>query len=178
MTQDGNHLRLPNALVFKAVMVNYTRNGERRFEFVLPIAPDSDVALAMRECIAAVRATPDVMQTPEAFVQVAGVTREEIQLQCYGWVDQHSANFGTTRSEAIRRSRARLQQTGIDFGPPILRLVETRDETLAEPVEPVEGDGDALASERESLAAVAEAVKRTRVEMGSSDLLTESAPRE
>lgn len=30
MTLDGNHLRIPNAIVFKAVILNYTRNPERR----------------------------------------------------------------------------------------------------------------------------------------------------
>jgi len=33
MTLDGNHLRLPNALVSRSVMLNYTRNPSRRFEF-------------------------------------------------------------------------------------------------------------------------------------------------
>ncbi len=31
MTLDGNHLRIPNAIVFKSVILNYTRNSERRF---------------------------------------------------------------------------------------------------------------------------------------------------
>ena len=33
MTVDGNHLQLPNALVFKSVLLNYSRNPKRRFEF-------------------------------------------------------------------------------------------------------------------------------------------------
>ena len=33
MTPDGNHLRLPNAMVFRSVILNYTRNPSRRFEF-------------------------------------------------------------------------------------------------------------------------------------------------
>jgi small conductance mechanosensitive channel len=35
MTLDGNHLRIPNSTVFKAVILNYTRNPQRRFEFDL-----------------------------------------------------------------------------------------------------------------------------------------------
>src|SRR3546814_6600583 len=30
MTLEGNHLRIPNSTVFKAVILNYTRNPERR----------------------------------------------------------------------------------------------------------------------------------------------------
>ena len=32
MTLDGNHLRIPNSNVFKAVILNYTTNPQRRFE--------------------------------------------------------------------------------------------------------------------------------------------------
>ena len=42
MTDDGNHLRLPNSKVFKAVIVNYTRNPQRRFEFILQIDTKAD----------------------------------------------------------------------------------------------------------------------------------------
>ncbi len=37
MTMDGNHLRIPNAQVFKGVILNYTTNPERRLEFVLGV---------------------------------------------------------------------------------------------------------------------------------------------
>src|SRR3546814_11904518 len=33
MTLEGNHLRIPNSTVFKAVILNYPRNPERRFDF-------------------------------------------------------------------------------------------------------------------------------------------------
>jgi small conductance mechanosensitive channel len=33
LTLDGNHTRIPNAMVYKAVIVNYTRNPKRRFSF-------------------------------------------------------------------------------------------------------------------------------------------------
>jgi small conductance mechanosensitive channel len=33
LSLDGNHIRLPNATVFKAKIINYSRNDERRFTF-------------------------------------------------------------------------------------------------------------------------------------------------
>ena len=41
MDVDGNHIRIPNATVFKATIINYTRNPERRFSFELGIDADS-----------------------------------------------------------------------------------------------------------------------------------------
>ena len=48
MTLDGNHLRIPNSQVFKAVILNYTRNPQRRFQFDLGVDADDD-ALAARK---------------------------------------------------------------------------------------------------------------------------------
>jgi len=42
MTLDGNHLRIPNGQVFKAVIVNFTRNPQRRFHFDLGVDADDD----------------------------------------------------------------------------------------------------------------------------------------
>jgi small-conductance mechanosensitive channel len=136
----------------------------------------------MREGIAAVRTTPDVLQTPAAFVQVADITRDEIRLQFFGWVDQRSGNFGAARSESLRRCRARLREIGIDFGPPTMRLIESDTPAGTTPGDQrdvrVEGDARTATSAQESHEAVADAVERTRVEMGSTDLLKETAPRE
>jgi len=49
MTLDGNHLRIPNATVFKAVILNYTRNPQRRFDFVLGVDAEDDPAQAAPE---------------------------------------------------------------------------------------------------------------------------------
>jgi hypothetical protein len=47
MTLDGNHLRIPNSIVFKAVILNYTRNPERRLEFELGVDANDDPGAAI-----------------------------------------------------------------------------------------------------------------------------------
>ena len=37
LSPGGNHVRIPNATVFKSRTVNFTRNSERRFEFELSV---------------------------------------------------------------------------------------------------------------------------------------------
>ena len=51
MTLDGNHLRSPNGAVFKAVILNYTRNAERRFDFMLGVDADDDAEAAVRRWV-------------------------------------------------------------------------------------------------------------------------------
>ena len=40
MSLEGNHLRIPYSAVFKAVILNYTRNSQRRFDFDLGVDAD------------------------------------------------------------------------------------------------------------------------------------------
>ncbi len=178
MTSDGNQLSLPNALVFKAVLVNFSSNGKRRFEFSVSIEPRADVAAVMREGLQAVRETADVLAEPKPSVQMAEVTRDEMRVQFFGWVDQRKGDFGRARSEALRAVRARLQTLGVDFGPPQMRLIASNDAAAAaerprraaakttapeEPLEPSTPHTEAIA----------DAVQDARRELGSQDLLRE-----
>src|SRR5690606_38235322 len=47
MTLEGNHLRLPNSIVFKAEILNYTRNPLRRFDFAVGLDVNEDIAAAV-----------------------------------------------------------------------------------------------------------------------------------
>ncbi|KAK0350059.1 ATPases associated with a variety of cellular activities, partial [Friedmanniomyces endolithicus] len=62
MTLDGNHLRVPNSTVFKAVIVNFTTNPTRRFSFEVGIDPAADPATAR-----AVALDPELIMYDEPF---------------------------------------------------------------------------------------------------------------
>ena len=62
MTLDGNHLRIPNTIVFKAVILNYTRNPERRFEFDLGVDAADDPVAAMQLGLDRLKSMPFVQQ--------------------------------------------------------------------------------------------------------------------
>ncbi|MCQ4165595.1 mechanosensitive ion channel family protein [Tahibacter harae] len=190
MTYDGNQLSLPNALVFKSVMINFTSNGRRRFDFVLAVEPSADAALVLREGLQALRATPDVLPEPAPFVQLAEITREEMRVQFFAWVDQRSGNFGAARSEALRAVRQRLHELGVDFRPPALRLIAgdtplpragvehlgTPPRAAAAPSVQAAPPADAAAATNDAAPpqqAVAAAVAQARREMGEEDLLKE-----
>lgn len=177
MTYDGNQLSLPNALVFKAVLVNFSSNGRRRFEFSVAIEPRADLASVMREGLQAVRDTPDVLAQPAPSVQIAEITRDEVRVQFFGWVDQRAGDFGRARSEAQRAVRVRLQSAGVDFGPPQMRLVASNDATAAAAPAPAEtprtGAADAAPASTPAARAIASAVEEARRDLGADDLLRE-----
>ena len=70
MTLQGNHLRLPNALVFKAVIVNYTRNPKRRVQFRTEIDASESISQAQDVAIAAMRQVEGVLDDPPPRVLV------------------------------------------------------------------------------------------------------------
>jgi small conductance mechanosensitive channel len=172
MTPDGNHLRLPNSLVFKAVTLNYSRNPNRRFEFTVELAPDTSATTVLEQGLAALKAVPGVLDTPAAAVVLQRANRTLMDVQFLGWADQRQSNFGWVRSEAIRRVRSELRSHGVQFGSPSQRQ--------RQPAAAADDDARALRdpAPQSDTAALASAVEASRADMGSSDLLPARGPSE
>jgi len=122
LTPDGNHLRLPNAMVFKAVIVNTSRNPTRRFEFELGVAADTDLG---RACALAERSLddlPDVLGEPKPLAVISEAGDSTIVLRMQAWVDQRNSDFLKMRSEAIRLVMHAFEQAGIEMPEPGLRV--------------------------------------------------------
>ncbi len=122
MTLDGNHLRIPNSIVFKAVILNYTRNSERRFTFDLGVDAKDDPVAAMAVGLAAVNALKCVLDTPKATAIIQDVGDSNILLRFFGWVDQAETDFLKGRSLAINAAAHALTSSGFALPEPIYRL--------------------------------------------------------
>lgn len=122
MTLDGNHLRVPNATVFKAVILNYTRNPERRFTFELGVDAQDDPIDAIGVGVQALRDLPFALDNPVPAGVVLSVGDSNIVLQFSAWLDQREADFLRGRSQAIRATKAALEAGGFTLPEPIYRL--------------------------------------------------------
>ena len=122
MTLDGNHLRIPNAIVFKAVILNYTRNTERRFSFDLGVDADDDPVGGMTVGLDAVNALSFVLDAPKATAIIQDVGDSNILLRFFGWVDQEHTEFLKGRSLAINAAAQALTAAGFALPEPIYRL--------------------------------------------------------
>lgn len=122
MTREGNHLRIPNATVFKAVILNYTTNPERRFDFELGVdAADNPIA-AMQSGLNAISAFAFVLDEPKPAARIQTVGDSNIVLQFQGWVNQSETDFHKARSLAIRAAMTVLEDEGFTMPEPIYRL--------------------------------------------------------
>lgn len=122
MTLDGNHVRIPNAQVFKAIILNYTRNPQRRFQFELGIDADNDPRVALEIALAALRGLPYILQQPEPLGSIEEVGESSINLRLFGWVDQQHADWLKSRSLAIAEVKDALEAGGFALPEPIYRL--------------------------------------------------------
>jgi len=122
MTLDGNHLRIPNSTVFKAVILNYTRNPQRRFEFVLGIDAEDDPTAARHLGVEAMRSLPFILDDPEPQGRVVEVGDSNIVLKFLGWVDQNETDWYKAKSRSIPAVKDALEAAGFLLPEPIYRL--------------------------------------------------------
>lgn len=122
MDIDGNHIRIPNATVFKAKIVNYSRNPERRFSFELGVDADSVLHEALAVCHETLAGLGFVLRDPEPGAWIEKVGDSNVLIGVSGWINQTETDFIKARSEAIRTVKTALEQAGFALPEPIYRL--------------------------------------------------------
>ena len=133
MTLDGNQLQLPNALVFKSVLMNYSQNPKRRFDFKVTIDPAHSIRQAQTLALDAYANIDGLLDDPAPSWTLVQHAPTGIELQFFGWVDQHHSDLGKVRSESIRLVKAAFTRAGVQPPRTVYHVVKSQD---AEP--PVE----------------------------------------
>lgn len=120
---DGNHIRIPNATVFKSRIVNFSRNDERRFMFSLGLAPDSDFVMSQELALETLNSLSFVLESPAAAVWIDEVGDSTISITCTGWIEQHKSSLVAARGEAIRRVKLALEAADVQMPEPTYRVL-------------------------------------------------------
>lgn len=122
ISADGNHIRIPNATVFKGTIVNYSTNPNRRFDFELGVESESDLGYALAVASEAVSSLSYVLDSPAPSAHIRSIGDSNVVLRFQGWIDQGQTDFLKARGEAIRLSKAALEDAGFGLPEPIYRL--------------------------------------------------------
>ncbi|QQA42361.1 mechanosensitive ion channel family protein [Pelagovum pacificum] len=182
---DGNHIRIPNATVFKSRIVNYSINPEMRFMFKLAVDFMADLGEAKRIATEAITELPFTLATPAPAVWLGEVTDSGIELVVTGWIDQTSTSLLLARGEALRRVKSGLLAAGIDIPNTTYTIhmagsgeqTSHTDEEMKRPPPTVEVSD--LAEVKETTAVELEAmVNAERNQDQTEDLLRENAQKE
>lgn len=187
LSLEGNHIRIPNAAVYKGVITNYTRNSERRFEFELGIDAESDPHGAIELGIATLAKLKFILDkpAPDAWIKQVGDSNTVIWYS--GWVDQTLTEFNRARSEAIRMTKLTLEANGFSLPEPIYRLRMEGADPVARPAHPaklpqregaVAGTVDETPVDTAADHTIKTMAEAERKESGRPDLLDADAPLE
>jgi small-conductance mechanosensitive channel len=170
---DGNHIRIPNATVFKSRIVNYSRNDTRRFMLELGVDYGCDLAEAQRIALKTVKGLPFVLDAPAPQVWIEGFGESAVNLRVTAWVAQHETSFVAGRGEAYRSVLAAFDAAGIYMPENTLRILQGPPEPAEivskEPVVPPQEVGAVAEAQLEEI------VTEEREAGASEDLLSSKA---
>ncbi len=181
LTLDGNHVQIPNALVFKSIIKNFSTNPNRRSEFTVGIGYEDSVLEAQNVIMDALRAHPAVLDDPEPGALVDELGSSTVSIRVQFWFDGKSYSIFKVRSALMRQVKRALQNAGISMpdeareiifpdGVPVRQVSTGERDAEVKPQHPAPGSGDAavatpgegdLLSEREELERQADAADLT-----------------
>ena len=115
MTQDGNHVQIPNATVYKSNIHNYTSNPNRRIDFVVGIGFEDSISTAQEVALRVLEEHPAVLKDPEPWVLVDSLGSATVNLRVYFWLDGTQHSLLKVKSSIIRLVKRAFQSEGIEM---------------------------------------------------------------
>jgi small-conductance mechanosensitive channel len=178
MTPEGNHIRIPNARVYKGVILNYTRNPRRRFDFIIAVGSESDLSASQAVGVEELRQMSGVLDDPEPWSHIVEIGDSSVPIRFYGWIDQRSTNFSRARSEAIRLVKEGLEAAGFQLPEPTYRIrSDVPDGPQADRTAPTAAS-EHYTDIRERGDPIVDQINEERQVAEPTDLLDPSAPQE
>lgn len=171
MTEDGNHLRIPNAEIFKASIVNYTQSPKRRLLFQVDLDATASLTEAERAGLAAIGKVGGVLPQPPAEMAVVSHGSAGTVVEFTAWIDQSRNDFGRARSAAVFAVKGAFDAARI----PLARQI--RYEAPLDAVPPPSGEDHPASKDTSVDEAGLRRVEEARRE-APQDLLREGATKE
>jgi small-conductance mechanosensitive channel len=110
-TLDGKDVFVPNAMILKNPLINYTLDGFLRYEFVVGIAYESDTAKALKLILDTVSGVEGVLTDgKKPGITISELGTNTIQIMVQFWVD----TFRTTRRSVHDSIRSQVMHDVLD----------------------------------------------------------------
>ncbi len=190
MTLDGNHLRIPNSQVFKGVILNFSRNPQRRLGFQIGVDTQLKLFKVQKLGETTLLNHQAILRDPPPTVWVQEMGDSNVVLQFFAWMDQREFDFFKVRSEAIRIVKKAFDESGIIMPEPIYN-VKLQGISSEKPIGELATKDKKIKIEKELLGATEDAEPDISVEdhldaqiaeerrgKGADDLLDENKPQE
>ncbi len=113
VTLEGNHVRIPNATVFKEIMINSTASPSFRNSFDVVIPNDASVADAIAAINGALKDLNGILKDPPPRALVEALEPDAVRIRAYLWAPTRNADWLLLLSEAKLKTKVALQQAGV-----------------------------------------------------------------
>lgn len=126
-TPDGKDVFMPNAILLKNPLFNYTLDGFLRYEFVIGIAYENKPTEAMRLILDTVNKEPDVLDGDrKPIIMIDEFATNSINLKVMFWVDTYKSTrrsvYMTIRSEVMDSVVTTLLSHGFSLPASVVEL--------------------------------------------------------
>ena len=169
---DGNHIRIPNATVFKSRIVNFSQHSDRRFMFTIMIDRSCDLQRARELMEQTLVELPFVLAEPAPLVWIEELGPLGARIDLTGWVDQGATSVVLAKGEAIRQVKRALSEAGIDIPDATQNVVVTRKDTKPDPSSEPANVAEVTPTQDDALERIVDA---ERIDEDTEDLLREDA---
>jgi len=112
---DGNLVQIPNALVYKSTLRNFTANPNRRESFTVGIGYDDPIDEAQEVARRVLADHPAVLNDPEPWVLADSLGASTVNLRIYFWLNGKEHSWLKVRSSVIRLVKRAFQEHGISM---------------------------------------------------------------
>lgn len=117
-TFDGRHIYLPNAMVLREALMNFTRDGFIRpdFQVVIDLGENGSSEQVQQQILAVLKANPDVIDEPQhrCYITLDKAEGSVLTLHVYFWTSSEDYRRGVLelKSDLMQAVRQRLAQQG------------------------------------------------------------------
>lgn len=132
-TFDGKDIYIPNAMVVKNPVVNYTIDGFLRLDFTVGLDYGSDYTRAMQVMLDTVNSVPGVLKGEKApSFAITDLTASTLNLTVYFWIDTFDEKVSgiKLKNEAIGKTLQALDTAGFYLPADILEVKSYKDQRL------------------------------------------------
>ncbi len=115
VSEEGNHIQIPNAVVFKSIIHNLTAASNQRGDLSIGIGYDASVTETQRLILGVLQRHPAVCTTPEPMALVETLGASTVNMKGYYWFDGKAYSPLKLRSMLLRQVKTVLTEAGISM---------------------------------------------------------------
>lgn len=115
VSSEGNHIQIPNAMVFKSIIENLTAVPRRREVLELGVGYDAAISDVQRIAGDVLAQEPGVMVDPEPMVLADALGASTVNVKVYYWFDGAELSPLKLKSSLIRKIKQALLDAGISM---------------------------------------------------------------